>query len=606
MDNNGKKETLIKRFLRQMQELFVSFFIFPTDFNGDITKPTRNLVISGVKKLSFKLAHSLIVTIFAFMLKIANNAVANKMFLIGIVLYILYEVQPIMYDFKHRFEIKLNTQYSLNLDNAIWLKGGKVVATTSGRVRKYYNDLGIYKIMTNEEISYCVKKYMQGYWELIIGYPFDLLSGVVALVTAIVAVYTNNVIDSGLFIISIIISTLLSFITSCYRCFYRNDFNVNIRKSNNKQSLIVGDLLRVPLIVKPDLEMRLNKLEEYIKTNSKLNLNFSKGRNMTDILMSVIHSGLNIFFIISYVSRIGLNNITLADITQISATLAILNTLIQKVSGLPYLMEERHTHYSDFSVEKEDFKEIIKVYQLIADTENQEKSVDKISLKPFRIKYQEESLNDRPFTLVSNEYIDFTLGDIVLLTGPSGSGKSTFINLITDRIALEKSDDLPATSRALIYDEKMRFGSLSLYEEIFCCSSTPDLDKMRYILENLHLWQELQSNCLDVWQWMKEKSFNNALSNGQKQRMIVAKMLYFVDLSIDIIALDECTSGLDEVDAERVLGFITEYVSKERERIIIISTHQAINEYVSNVSKKHRVHFLRFERVAEENIINPV
>ena len=54
------------------------------------------------------------------------------------------------------------------------------------------------------------------------------------------------------------------------------------------------------------------------------------------------------------------------------------------------------------------------------------------------------------------------------------------------------------------YDEKLKFGSLSIFEELFCCEENPDLTKMQTILENLHLWCEIKSNCFDVWKWMKE------------------------------------------------------------------------------------------------------
>ena len=40
---------------------------------------------------------------------------------------------------------------------------------------------------------------------------------------------------------------------------------------------------------------------------------------------------------------------------------------------------------------------------------------------------------------------------------------------------------------------------------------------------------------------MKEKRFDQSLSNGQKQRLILAKMLYWLNDDIDVLVLDECT-----------------------------------------------------------------
>ena len=58
---------------------------------------------------------------------------------------------------------------------------------------------------------------------------------------------------------------------------------------------------------------------------------------------------------------------------------------------------------------------------------------------------------------------------------------------------------------------------------------------MQEILKHLNLWQELSTNCINVWQWMQEKKFEHQLSNGQKQPLILAKMLYW--LNADIIKL---------------------------------------------------------------------
>lgn len=55
--------------------------------------------------------------------------------------------------------------------------------------------------------------------------------------------------------------------------------------------------------------------------------------------------------------------------------------------------------------------------------------------------------------------------------------------------------------------------------------------------------------------------YGHSLSNGQNQRLILAKILYWIDDDIDIVCLDECTSGLDEksdtgADAQKILEYI--------------------------------------------------
>lgn len=225
------------------------------------------------------------------------------------------------------------------------------------------------------------------------------------------------------------------------------------------------------------------------------------------------------------------------------------------------------------------------------------------------MKYLEESENDKPFTLVSEKEININQGEIAILLGPSGSGKSTFMKLITERIRVEKSVEIPSTSRFLYYDEKLRFGSLSIFEELFAGELNPDLIKMQDILENLHLWAEISSNCFNVWQWMKEKKFNNSLSNGQKQRLILAKMLYFLNLDIDVLVLDECTSGLDDIsetdsaDADRILEYIIRYSNKDKNRIVILATHQNIDRLKSRLGKEYCIKNFLFVQKEDFNTI---
>ena len=230
-------------------------------------------------------------------------------------------------------------------------------------------------------------------------------------------------------------------------------------------------------------------------------------------------------------------------------------------------------------------------------------------MNPFSIQYIEESENDKPFKLISKNQISIKKGEVAILYGPSGSGKSTFMKMLTERIRLEKSTEIPSTSRFLFYDEKLKFGSLNIWEELFCCSENPDLAKMQNILQNLHLWKEIKSNCFDVWKWMKEKTFEQSLSNGQKQRLILAKMLYWLDDEIDVLVLDECTSGLDDktetdsADAEKILEYIVRYANSDKKRIVIISTHQNIDGFKKKLNNEYYFRNLQFVKEGEMNLI---
>ncbi|MFR2571200.1 MAG: ABC transporter ATP-binding protein [Clostridia bacterium] len=128
----------------------------------------------------------------------------------------------------------------------------------------------------------------------------------------------------------------------------------------------------------------------------------------------------------------------------------------------------------------------------------------------------------------------------------------------------------------------------------------------------MFLWNEINSNCFDVWQWMKEKQFNQSLSNGQKQRLILAKILYWLDDSIAVIVLDECTSGLDDknnsdsADAEKILAYIIQYANLDKNRIVIISTHQNIDGVKESLSHQYNFRNFQFIQTKTENIIQEI
>ena len=98
------------------------------------------------------------------------------------------------------------------------------------------------------------------------------------------------------------------------------------------------------------------------------------------------------------------------------------------------------------------------------------------------------------------------------------------------------------------------------------------------------------------------------MSNGQKQRLILAKLLYFLDNDIDALILDECTSGLDDddskhIDACDVLEYIVRYSNKDKKRIVIISTHQNIDKFKKRINNEFKIRNFKFVKENEVNYI---
>lgn len=603
-----KKQERLKTLTREVINLIIKFFK-PYGISDELLTIPRNVKRMGFKVGFINLGMTVIALIFAFMFKVTNLMIERRLILLGIILFMLYRGQQVVREAFHLFESSENKKFELIFEDEIVFRGSQIIGKTSNKVLKYDASNKLYKVMSNESVLNTIKNYLQNMWRQKIQHTFDVFEMISVIIMLTIAILTNTSIDQVVFIPLILLFVFISFFCSAYISLNREAYYKKHREYNNEQSLIINDLLRVPVIVKNDLDMRINKFQKTVIANNENVTKFHKKMNLSRLFVTIMEAFSQYGIIIFYLLGVEWNSITLATITEIAATLLIVETALAQISRIAETLNSHNERLTILEKEEADMSLILDVYHNESAKISTPKVVDSINISPFSIQYLEESENDKPFTLVSRKPIHICNGEVVILYGPSGSGKSTFMKMLTERIRLEKSTDIPSTSRFLFYDEKLKFGSLSIFEELFCCNETPNLAKMQNILEHLHLWCEIKSNCFDVWKWMKEKQFEQSLSNGQKQRLILAKMLYWLDENIDVVVLDECTSGLDDkvesdsADAERILEYIVRYANSDKRRIVIISTHQNIDGFKQNLSNEYTFRNLRFLKERECNLV---
>lgn len=606
-----KKQERLKTLIREVINLIIKFFK-PYGISDELLTIPRNVKRMGFKVGFINLGMTVIALVFAFMLKVTNLMIERRLILLGIILFMLYRGQQVVREAFHLFESSENKKFELIFEDEIVFRGSQIIGKTSNKILKYDASNKLYKVMSNESVLNTIKNYLQNMWRQKIQHTFDVFEMISVIIMLTIAILTNTSIDQVVFIPLILIFVLISFFCSAYISLNREAYYKKHREYNNEQSLIINDLLRVPVIVKNDLDMRINKFQKTVIASNENVTKFHKKMNLSRLFVTIMEAFSQYGIIIFYLLGVEWNSITLATITEIAATLLVVETALAQISRIAETLNSHNERLTILEKEEADMSLILDVYHNESAKISTPKVVDNINIKPFSIQYLEESENDKPFTLVSRKPIHICNGEVVILYGPSGSGKSTFMKMLTERIRLEKSTDIPSTSRFLFYDEKLKFGSLSIFEELFCCSENPDLAKMQNILEHLHLWCEIKSNCFDVWKWMKEKQFEQSLSNGQKQRLILAKMLYWLDENIDVVVLDECTSGLDDkvesdsADAERILEYIVRYANSNKRRIVIISTHQNIDGFKQNLASEYTFRNLQFSKEGECNLVREI
>lgn len=586
-----KKQLRIKQLIWEVVDLISKFFK-PYGLKDELLEVPTDIKRMGTKVELMDFGMSIISLIFAFMLKITNMMIEYKFIVFGIVLFMLYRGQDVINEAFYLWESSENKKFDLIFEDEIVLRGSRIIGKTASKVLKFDSNSKLYTTMSNESVLNTIKQYLQNLWKLKIQTFFDFLEIMSVLVMLFIAIATNTTISQSVFVPLV---------------YYQR-----YKKYNNEQSVIVNDLLRVPTIVEKDMEMRIGKFQKSIAEKNQNVKSYHKKINLSRIFISATQVFAQYGVIIGYLIGVDWNTINIGAISEITATLIIVETALNKIQKIAVIMNNHNERVIIMNKEEQDMELILKVYHEEEEKRKKTYKIENLRIKPFAIRYLEESENDKPFTLTSKDEINIKDGEIVILYGPSGSGKSTFMKILTERIRVEKSTDIPSTSRFLFYDEKLKFGSLKIFDELFCCSENPDLVKMQKILENLHLWSEIKANCFEVWKWMKQKQFEQSLSNGQKQRMILAKMLYWLDAKIDVLVLDECTSGLDDksetdsADAERILEYIVRFANSDKKRIVIISTHQNIDGFKKNLENEYSFRNLKFAKEGKMNLVREI
>lgn len=477
---------MLKKIFRESYNLIIKF-VKSYGLNDEVLKIPKGLKKMGMSLRGISLISTIIVLTFSYMLKFANLMIEAKFILLGVLLFMLYKGEQIIQESFNMIHSSEEEKFQLVFDDEIVLRGSKIIAVVSEKVLKLDKDTKVYKVLTNETALNVIKNYLNNLWTMNINKVFYYLEVISVVAMLVMSIITNTAISQIIFIPLILSFAILSFLSSSYISISRDEYYKKHREYDDEQYVISNDLLRTPMVVRKDLTMRIGKFKESVE-KSNLNLRrFHKKINKSHLVMSIVETLSSYGIILLYLFGVDWKSIDLGTIAEITANLAIVETALGYIRRMSKMLEGNAKRIGVILKEEEDMKLILDVYNKQLNIQSEEKHIHTISIPPFSMKYVEESENDKPFTLKSMSPIKFCRGEIALLYGISGSGKSTFMKMLTERIKIQKTEDIPSTTRYLYYDEKMKLGSLSIFEEIFCSDENPDLDKMQEILKNLHL-----------------------------------------------------------------------------------------------------------------------
>lgn len=172
-------------------------------------------------------------------------------------------------------------------------------------------------------------------------------------------------------------------------------------------------------------------------------------------------------------------------------------------------------------------------------------------------------------------------GEMILLTGNSGNGKSTLLNLLKNgdvhnpkTIQIDKKEKVDKlgkqaimfSSRTKLSDMTSILGQITRKERIEELT-LEERKKLIEILQDLELYRP-EKNIKDII----SKKYSE-FSSGQKNRISLAKVLYMLDDSKQVILLDEPTNFVERELRRKTFKAIKKYCMQGKPKTIIVATH---------------------------------
>ena len=584
-----------KEFFKEVEKLLKDFV--RRDFIKDkILEQPKKLKNNTRKINAAALIMNCIFALFSYLTLAGNYAISHGYIVLGIALYMFFNARSIVNTIYKQWETNLQTALNFSQEDVLTLKGNKILSKVSWNV--YQKEENKWQQSTNEEITSCIANYLISYWDIENNYWYNIIQIFATFVMLIVTIVTNTVIPQYLFIPILLVSSLVALFCATIERIQHSNFSTENRKIGNKKKVLKNDILRVVPIIPKDQDTRLNRYNVLCQKHYSQRKDLLVKGFFIDIISTIIHVTSSSILILVYVYSSP--TVDLSTIAGMTATLAVFNAAVNSVESILRIIIDRSKSWDVLEKEIPLMENILHIYNL--EKEEKPEPISSLKISPFESCYTETSENDKSFKLILSQDLSFEKGDCVSLTGASGSGKSTFLKVTTKRIRFKEiaqSKIMPVNY--VYYDETIDFGSMPLWDELFCLDGktrtepTPEeLAKMEYILKEMKLHQEISEQCKNFWTWLKENTARS-LSKGQKQRLIVSKILFWLNPDIDIVALDECTSGLDaetdddeNADALKILQFIINYCNHDKKRILFLATHQNIDALCN-----HRLHFKR-------------
>ena len=379
----------------------------------------------------------------------------------------------------------------------------------------------------------------------------NILSNVITLVIAMVAMFQKNWILALIGIVIVPLFTLPTRRAGKTRWKYANESqacNDEINGILNETLSVSGQLLS-KLFLKEKYEY-----ERYEQANGrmiKLNIRESMaGRWFLMVLSTFTSIGPMLIYLVGGILMIRYNHsLTIGDITVLVALLgkmympvnSLLNIQVDWIRSMALFT--RIFNYFDIPVEIENAPDAV----------TPARAEGNLEFSHVRFGYEPDRpvLKDVSFTLQS--------GHSVAIVGPSGSGKSTIINLIPrlydvwdgsvrfDGVDVRKLDLGFLRNQVGVVSQETYLFNGSIRENLLYAKPDATEAEMEAALKKANIWEFVQKQPEGLDAMVGNRGLK--LSGGEKQRLSIARVLL---KNPTIFIFDEATSALDSISEQKI------------------------------------------------------
>ncbi len=556
--------------------------------NFDILERPENVKAFATKIVLCNIIGTIAIDSLAFALKGAEIAIKSGIVWLAITLLLLYFGERTLESIYIAFIDYQNDQFNqLNTNEAT-----KVILElceiTKSKVFKEEN--GNLSRVEHPELIQKSQSYIQNTWTLWVRTPI-LISNIVVLIltltfSIVISAKTSSSLETILTLLMLFISLVFYFIFSKKRISVMKDFRKTKKENASKVDVLYTEIKSTDFISTKDFcyhaKRFIDVLDETNNTEKTERLKLNKVFIKRSIVATILIFGMIVIkFLISH-------DFSINSFIEIITLSTIYSTILSRIATISSNFESVMDIIVDLETLYPDFNNIYEVYKNEKNKKLITSSISSVTISEFEVSQDKKG----SFSLINKNSITMKQCETYLVYGHTGCGKSTLINLLTGKLSLKDSpihfsNGKTGYLNSIAYQTDKAMANHFVLNEI---TLTDDYDeiitqKLYEILKGLHLYDEILlmvhgtefdtanlSNDEKVYNLLKTKK-TKEFSSGQMQRLALTKLLYSLDDTIQLVALDEPFNRLDDQVAKICMEFCKNYIMRQN-RILVLATHQ--------------------------------